>query len=81
MALASCFTNARLNVERDLGGQNLQSVVDLVHRRPSINAPRHLLRLFQFNFHNNSIFLSRILVSTMQARHVKYILDPLSTSE
>ena len=29
MALASYFTNARLNVKRDLGGQNLQSIVDV----------------------------------------------------
>ena len=29
MALASCFTNARLNVKRDLGVRNLQSFVNL----------------------------------------------------
>ena len=29
MALASYFTNTRLNVKRDLGGQNLQSIVDV----------------------------------------------------
>ena len=29
MALSSCFTNARLNVKRDLGVPNLQSIVDL----------------------------------------------------
>ena len=29
MALASCFTNARLNVKKDLGVPNLQSIVDL----------------------------------------------------
>ena len=29
MALASCFTNARLDVKRDLGVRNLQSFVDL----------------------------------------------------
>ena len=29
MALASCFTYARLNVKRDLGVRNLQSIVDL----------------------------------------------------
>ena len=29
MALASCFTSARLNVKRDLGVRNLQSIVDL----------------------------------------------------
>ena len=27
MAFVSCFTNARLNVKRDLGGQNLQSIM------------------------------------------------------
>ena len=29
MALASCFTYAQLNVKRDLGVRNLQSIVDL----------------------------------------------------
>ena len=29
MGLASCFTNARLDVKRDLGVRNLQSFVDL----------------------------------------------------
>ena len=29
MALASCFTNARLNVKRDLRVRDLQSIVDL----------------------------------------------------
>ena len=29
MALASCFTNVRHNVKRDLGGQNLHSIVDV----------------------------------------------------
>ena len=70
MALAFCFTNARLNVKRDLGVRNLHSIVD--------NASGHFLWLFQFNFQNNFVFDSRILASTVRARHVKSFLNPFA---
>ena len=53
--------------------RNLQSIVD--------NAPGHFVCFFQFNFQNNFVFDSRIPASTVQARHVKYVLDPFAVKD